>query len=215
MSRSHAFVTPDVQKDVSSLMNGHREHFTYQTPRRIEVICGPMFSGKSEELIRRLKRAQYAKLTVSVYKPAIDRRTTNYIYSRTGYRMEARVVESSSELLDDFLAHPAEVVAIDEGQFFDDGLPFVVQQLVRHAWVLVAGLDMDFRGEPFGPMPQILAIADMVTKLAGVCMRCHSRDAIFTQRLIDGKPAPRNSPQILVGDRETYECRCRYCHEIN
>src|SRR5690606_13348166 len=124
-------------------------------------------------------------------------------------------VESSSELLDDFLAHPAEVVAIDEGQFFDDGLPFVVQQLVRHAWVLVAGLDMDFRGEPFGPMPQILAIADMVTKLAGVCMRCHSRDAIFTQRLIDGKPAPRNSPQILVGDRETYECRCRYCHEIN
>lgn len=185
-----------------------------RTLPRIEVICGPMFSGKSEELIRRIRRALYADLSVCIYKPERDTRTNNYIYTRAGMKMDAISVSSSKQLYLHYLSFEPDVVAIDEGQFFDDELPSYIEKIARKATVIVSGLDMDFKREPFGPMPHLMAIADSVTKLSGVCMKCRKYDAVFTQRLINGQPAPSTSPQIMVGDSESYECRCRFCHEI-
>ncbi len=182
---------------------------------RIEVICGSMFCGKTEELIRRVRRAIIARQTIKVFKPQIDDRYgIERITSHTGQSVEAIAVESSSEIL--ALADGgATVVAIDEAQFFDMGLIDVVQRLVddHSLRVIVAGLDTDFRGEPFGPMPQLLSIAEEVIKLHAICVIC-GEDASRTQRLVDGKPAAYDDPTILVGAQESYEARCRQHHQV-
>lgn len=179
----------------------------------LEVITGCMSSGKSEELIRRLKRATIAKQQVLVFKPAIDIRTGASIASRDGKIFDAVTLSNLSDVNEIIRSYHA-VVAFDEVQFFEDGLISVIRKLVQNGHrVLAAGLDTDFRGEPFGIVPQLLAEADMVTKLNAVCVRC-GNNAIRTQRLICGAPAPYNSPRIVVGGNDLYEARCRLCHEV-
>ncbi len=182
---------------------------------RIEVICGSMFCGKTEELIRRVRRAIIARQTIKVFKPQIDDRYgIQSITSHTGQSVEAVPVASSGDIL--ALADGgATVIAIDEAQFFDMGLIDAVQRLVdeRALRVIVAGLDTDFRGEPFGPMPQLLSIAEEVLKLHAICAVCGG-DASRTQRLVDGKPAAYDDPIILVGAQESYEARCRQHHVL-
>ena len=180
----------------------------------IEVVCGSMFSGKTEELIRLVRRAQIARQKLQVFKPSLDDRyTVEHIASHNGVRVEAVPVEHSRQILDR-LAPDTTVVAIDEAQFFDDGVIAVCEELAdRGIRVIVAGLDMDFRGEPFGPMPALLARAEEVHKLRAICVRCGS-PASRTQRLIDGRPASYDDPIILVGAAEAYEARCRHCHEV-
>lgn len=180
----------------------------------LEVIAGPMFSGKSEELIRRVNRAVIAKQKVQVFKPTLDRRYhESRISSHYGRTLEALAVIDSLELRH-FVDSDSVVVAVDEAQFFDPGVVGVCEDLAeRGARVIVAGLDLDFRGEPFGPMPELLARASAVEKLTAVCMRC-GRPATRTQRLVNGKPAPFTAPVILVGAAESYEARCRTCHEV-
>ena len=182
---------------------------------RIEVICGSMFCGKTEELIRRVRRAIIARQTIKVFKPQIDDRYgIQNITSHTGQSVEAIPVASSSEILE-LADGGTTVVAIDEAQFFDLGLVEVVQRLVdEHSLrVILAGLDTDFRGEPFGPMPQLLSIAEEVIKLHAICVVC-GQDASRTQRLVDGKPAAYDDPTILVGAQESYEARCRQHHVV-
>jgi thymidine kinase len=180
----------------------------------IEVICGSMFSGKSEELIRRVKRTQYAKQHVHVYKPAIDNRySEENVVSHNGTSVVARPVSSSRDIISQVTAD-VDVVAIDEVQFFDDKVVEVVQILANQGHrVIVAGLDQDFKGEPFGPVPHLMAIAEHVTKLQAVCATCGS-PASRTQRLINGSPASYDDPIILVGASESYEPRCRHCHDV-
>ncbi|MCQ6264926.1 thymidine kinase [Fictibacillus sp. WQ 8-8] len=180
----------------------------------VEVICGSMFSGKSEELIRRVRRAKYGKLEVQVFKPLIDNRySEESVVSHNGTAVIARPVEKSVDILKS-VSPDTEVVAIDEIQFFDEDVISVVQELADHGIrVIVAGLDQDFRGEPFGPMPKLMALAESVTKLHAICMVCGS-PASRTQRLINGKPASYDDPIILVGASESYEPRCRHCHEV-
>ncbi len=182
---------------------------------RLEVICGSMFCGKTEELIRRVRRAIIARQTVKVFKPQLDDRYgIQNITSHTGQSVAAIPVASSNDIL--ALADGgATVVAIDEAQFFDMGLIEVVRRLVdeRSLRVILAGLDTDFRGEPFGPMPQLLSIAEEVIKLHAICVVC-GEDASRTQRLVDGKPAAYDDPTILVGAQESYEARCRQHHEV-
>ena len=182
---------------------------------RIEVICGSMFCGKTEELIRRVRRAIIARQTVKVFKPQIDDRYgIESITSHTGQSVEAIAVESAREILK-LADGGATVVAIDEAQFFDMGVVDVVQRLVdEHSLrVILAGLDTDFRGEPFGPMPQLLSIAEEVIKLQAICVVC-GEAASRTQRLVDGEPAAYDDPTILVGARESYEARCRQHHIV-
>jgi thymidine kinase len=185
-----------------------------QTGGGLEVICGSMFSGKTEELIRRVKRAQIARKRVQVFKPAIDARySLEHVASHDGVRAQALVVRSSAEMVD-LLDEEAEVVAIDEVQFLDNGVVDLCEALaVRGKRVIVAGLDQDFRGESFGPMPELMARAEHVDKLQAICVRC-GQPASRTQRLIDGRPASYNDPIILVGATEAYEARCRACHEV-
>lgn len=174
-----------------------------------------MFCGKTEELIRRVRRAIIARQTVKVFKPQLDDRYgIQNITSHTGQSVAAIPVASSNDIL--ALADGgATVVAIDEAQFFDMGLIEVVRRLVdeRSLRVILAGLDTDFRGEPFGPMPQLLSIAEEVIKLHAICVVC-GEDASRTQRLVDGKPAAYDDPTILVGAQESYEARCRQHHEV-
>ena len=181
----------------------------------LEVICGSMFSGKSEELIRRLRRSQIAQLTTLVFKHSIDNRTTvEYIHSHAGDKLKAIALDKSLDILE-YSFDELQVVGIDEVQFFGDGIIEVIFQLVDSGKrVIVAGLDLDFRGMPFGCMPMLLAMADTVTKLNAVCLLCSS-DAHFTQRLINGKPADFDDPLILVGAQECYQARCRNCFRIN
>ncbi|MDN4524770.1 thymidine kinase [Fictibacillus fluitans] len=180
----------------------------------VEVICGSMFSGKSEELIRRVRRAKYGKLEVQVFKPVIDNRySEESVVSHNGTAVIAQPVEKSLDILKN-VSPDTEVVGIDEVQFFDEDVISVVQELADHGMrVIVAGLDQDFRGEPFGPMPELMALAETVTKLQAICMVCGS-PASRTQRLINGKPASYDDPVILVGASESYEPRCRHCHEV-
>ncbi len=180
----------------------------------IEVICGSMFSGKTEELIRRVRRAQIARQRVQVFKHALDDRyAAQAITSHNGARIEALPVTSSVEIAA-MIAPEVGLVAIDEVQFLDSGICQVVEELAhRGVRVIVAGLDTDFRGEPFGPIPQLLAAAEEVTKLQAICMVCGA-PASRTQRLVDGRPAHYADPIILVGAREAYEARCRGCHEV-
>ncbi|MCS6846358.1 MAG: thymidine kinase [Anaerolineae bacterium] len=180
----------------------------------IEVICGCMFSGKTEELIRRVRRAVIAKQKVQVFKPHIDNRyAADQVKSHNGLGFDAIPVACSEDILN--LTEPdTTVVAIDEAQFFDDGLPRVVNALADSGKrVICAGLDLDFRGEPFGPMPTLLAIAERVDKLTAICV-VSGEPATRTQRIINGKPASYHDPVILVGAMESYEARARKYHEV-
>lgn len=181
----------------------------------LEVIAGPMFSGKSEELIRRVKRVLIAGQKVRVFKPKLDDRYhASDVVSHDGERVQAEPVAGSSEMQSRLQGEDVQVVAVDEAQFFDDGLPELLEELAANGVrVIVAGLDMDFRGEPFGVMPTLMARAEFVEKLSAVCVRC-GRAATRTQRLVDGKPARYDEPVILVGASEAYEPRCRACHEV-
>ena len=180
----------------------------------IEVICGSMFSGKSEELIRRVRRTQFAKQYAIVFKPSIDNRYSEEdVVSHNGAKTKAIAVTSSAEILD-AVTEEIDVVAIDEVQFFDENIVEVVQNLANSGYrVIVAGLDQDFRGLPFGRVPELMAIAEQVTKLQAVCSVCGA-PASRTQRLIDDRPASFYDPIILVGASESYEPRCRHCHSV-
>jgi thymidine kinase len=180
----------------------------------IEVICGSMFSGKTEELIRRVRRAQIARQQVQVFKPALDDRYgIEHVTSHNGVNVEAVSVNTASDILD-LIEPTTRVVAIDEAQFFDEAICDVCDRLTgRGMRVIVAGLDMDFRGEPFGPMPLLLARAEKVDKLRAICVVC-GREASRTQRLINGQPAAFEDPVIMVGAKEVYQARCRHCHQV-
>lgn len=170
----------------------------------IEVVCGSMFSGKTEELIRRLKRAQIAKLQVEIFKPKTDiRYDETAVVSHDHNSIQSTPVENSSAIL--LLGANTQVVGIDEAQFFDDDLPEVVNKLANKGIrVIIAGLDMDFAGKPFGPMPALMAIAEHVTKVNAVCVRCGS-PAMYSYRKV------ANDAKILLGEKESYEPRCRPC----
>ena len=180
----------------------------------IEVITGSMFCGKTEETIRRLRRATIARQKVQVFKPKIDDRyAEKKVTSHAGHNFDAVPIQTASEILD-LLKTDTTVVAIDEAQFFDDEIIPISQQLADHGIrVLVAGLDTDFRGEPFGPMPILMSKAEKVDKLHAICVVC-GEDASRTQRLVDGKPARYDDPVVIVGAAEMYEARCRVHHEV-
>jgi thymidine kinase len=180
----------------------------------IEVICGSMFSGKTDELIRRLVRATIARQKVQVFKPAIDvRYAVEKVTSHAGSNFDALPVQNAAEISAK-LDQETTVVGVDEAQFFDPAIVDVVQDLAgRGIRVLVAGLDTDFRGEPFGPMPALMSAAENVDKLHAICMVC-GEEASRTQRLVNGKPARYNDPVVIVGASEMYEARCRLHHEV-
>jgi len=180
----------------------------------VEVVCGSMFSGKTEELIRRLRRAVIARHRVQLFKPAVDDRYgVTTVASHNGVKWEGIVVEDSKELLSRVDSETT-VVAVDEVQFFDEEVIDVCNQLASKGLrVIVAGLDTDFRGEPFGPMPNIMSQAESVRKLHAICMQCGA-EACRTQRLIDGRPAYYDDPIVLIGASEAYEARCRSCHAV-
>lgn len=180
----------------------------------IEVICGSMFSGKSEELIRRIRRATYAHLSIRVFKPVIDNRYDDEaVVSHNGTTITAKPVQYPEEILE-MVDETIDVVGIDEVQFFDETIIDVANELAnRGILVIAAGLDTDFRGEPFGAMPKLMAQSEYVSKLNGICPICGS-PATRTQRLINGKPASYDDPVILVGASESYEPRCRHHHEV-
>jgi thymidine kinase len=180
----------------------------------IEVICGSMFSGKTDELIRRLRRATIARQKVQVFKPAIDiRYAVEKVKSHAGSEFDAVPVKMAREIVG-HLRQDTTVVAIDEAQFFDDEIISLVTELAdKGLRVIVAGLDTDFRAEPFGPMPVIMAQAEKVDKLQAICMTC-GEPASRTQRLVNGKPANYHDPVVIVGASEMYEARCRKHHEV-
>jgi len=181
----------------------------------LEVICGPMFSGKSEELMRRLRRLMIAKKNVLVFKPVIDtRRGVEQVTSHNGNKMGAIPVQNPHAIIE-LVTHNIDIVGIDEAQFFSHELINVLIELTdagKH--VLVAGLNLDFRAVPFGSMPILMAMADTVTKLSAICITC-GNDAFFTQRLVDGKPAAYEDSLIKVGAEEAYQARCRNCYVID
>lgn len=182
----------------------------------IEVICGCMFAGKTEELIRRINVLSYAKKKIVIFKPKIDNRySETKIVSHSGTSIDCIVVDQATEVLEHVSRDPEiDVVAIDEVQFFDKNIVEICDYLADQGKrVMVAGLDKDFRGEPFGVMPELLTRAEFVTKLTAVCAKCGA-PATRTQRLIDGQPASFNDPIVLVGAREHYEPRCRHCHSV-
>jgi thymidine kinase len=177
----------------------------------IEVICGSMFSGKTEELLRRVKRAQIARQKVQVFKPMLDDRySVDHVQSHDANRTASRPIEKARDILK-YVEDNTRVIGIDEAQFFDDAIVDVVQKLAyRGLNVIIAGLDMDFRGLPFGPMPKLLAIAEDVSKLSAVCVVCGG-PASRTQRIAG--PLGPDAARIAVGAKDLYEARCRFCHE--
>lgn len=180
----------------------------------IEVVCGPMFAGKTEELIRRIKRLEYAKQNVLVFKPKIDTRyEKEEIVSHNMSKKPSIIIDQSKEVLS-YIKEDTDAVVIDEVQFFDYDIVEIAEDLAdRGIRVIVGGLDRDFRGEPFGPMPALLARAEFVTKLTAICVKS-GLPATRTQRIIDGKPANYSDPTILVGANESYEPRSRHYHEV-
>ena len=180
----------------------------------LETISGCMFAGKTEELIRRIKVLEFAKKKILVFKPKIDNRySDSMVVSHAGSSVDSIVIEKSKDILD-YVKEDTDVVAIDEVQFFDEAISEVCDYLAHKGIrVMVAGLDTDFRGEPFGPMPVLITQAEFVTKLTAVCNSC-GQPATRTQRIINGKPASYNDPIIMVGASESYEARCRHCHEV-
>jgi thymidine kinase len=187
-------------------MNSFSENHFFNTGRigSIEVICGSMFSGKTEELIRRMKRAQFAKQTVEIFKPAVDTRFSDEnIVSHDQNAIPCTPVEHSGNIL--LLSGSIDVVGIDEAQFFDDGLPQICNQLaIQGIRVIVAGLDMDYKGNPFGPMPALCSIADDVTKVHAICVEC-GRLAGYSHRLVS------NEKLVFLGEKEEYQPLCRTC----
>lgn len=181
----------------------------------IECICGSMFSGKSEELLRRIKRGVIAKQKVLLFKPTIDNRyEADKVSTHNGNSYDSICIESSSEIYNYIKNEKYDIIGIDEVQFFDEEIVNVINDLAdKGIRVIVAGLDMDFRGEPFYPMPQIMAISEIVTKLHAVCSVCGA-EASRSQRLIDGQPARYDDPIVVVGASESYEARCRHCHKV-
>ncbi|WP_217586394.1 thymidine kinase [Lentibacillus saliphilus] len=188
--------------------------YEMKQPGWVEVISGSMFSGKSEELIRRVRRATYGHLTVRVFKPAIDNRYKNdAVVSHNGTSTIARPVQKAMDILE-FVDEHVDVVGIDEAQFFDDAIEAIAEKLADSGIrVIIAGLDTDFRGEPFGIMPRLMAMSESTTKLNAICTVCGS-PASRTQRLINDKPASYSDPIILVGASESYEPRCRHHHDV-
>jgi len=187
----------------------------HQTGGWIEVIAGVMFSGKSEELIRRVRRAMIARKRIQVFKSRLDERYAGIytVSSHDGRTVDAIPADSSSQIAQQ-LDPMSNVVAIDEAQFLDAGvIPLVTSLAGRGRRVIIAGTDTDFRGEPFGSMPQLMAIAEVVDKLHAICVLCGG-PASRNQRLIGGKPAPYESPTIMVGSTESYEARCRMCFSM-
>lgn len=186
-----------LERDVSHRKNGGI----------IEVIAGSMFSGKTEELIRRMRRAKYARQQVEIFKPVIDiRYSVEEVVSHDENSIQSTPVENSANIL--LLAGDVDVVGIDEAQFFDKGLVDVCQKLAdMGVRVIIAGLDMDFKGEPFGPMPDLMAVADYVTKVHAICMRCGDV-AQFSHRLVS------NEKQVLLGEKSEYEPLCRVCYNM-
>jgi thymidine kinase len=180
----------------------------------IEVICGSMFSGKSEEMIRRLRRARIAKQNIQVFKPVIDTRyTVEKVTSHAGMDFEAVPAKDSNEIRV-LLDKATTVVGIDEAQFFDDGIVVLIDELADAGKrVIVTGLDMNFRGDPFGCIPTLMSKAEKVDKLHAICMVCGG-SATRTQRLVNGKPAHYDDPIVIVGAAEMYEARCRAHHEV-
>jgi len=185
-----------------------------KTSGQITVITGSMFAGKSEELIRLARRALYAKKKVQVFKPLIDTRYDEVmVVTHMGLKHEAVPVRNVADLKAK-IDRETEVVLIEEAQFFDESLvPLVVGLADKGREVICAGLDQDFRREPFGPMPRLLAVADNVVKLRAICMKCGA-PASHTYRVIDGKPADWDDPIVLIGATESYEARCRACFKI-
>jgi thymidine kinase len=185
-----------------------------KTSGSITVVCGSMFAGKSEELIRLARRALYAKKKVQVFKPSIDTRYDDaMVVTHMGVKHEAVPVRNVADLKAK-LNKEAQVVLIEEAQFFDPSLVSLVVELAdKGREVICAGLDQDFRREPFGPMPELLAVADQVIKLRAICMNCGA-PASHTYRVIDGKPAHWDDPVLLIGATESYEARCRACYKI-
>jgi thymidine kinase len=175
----------------------------------IEVICGSMFSGKTEELIRRLKRVKFANLSAEIFKPAIDVRYDEVaIVSHDENKIQSTPVDSSQNIL--LYAQGVDVVGIDEAQFFDEGIVNVCETLaIRGMRVIVAGLDMDFKGRPFGPMPQLLAVADYITKLHAICMQCGNIANVSYRK------NTLQDSQVLLGEKDLYEPRCRHCAAKN
>jgi thymidine kinase len=181
---------------------------------RIEIVCGSMFSGKTEELLRRVRRAEIAKQKVQLFKPQLDNRySEDNVTSHNGTQNLAENIEASRDILR-LRCAGTNVIAVDEAQFIDDGLVDVALRLASEGVrVIVAGLDMDFRGEPFGTVPHLMAVAEDVTKLHAICVVC-GEDASHTQRLVNNRPAYYEDPIILVGATESYEARCRKCHQV-
>jgi thymidine kinase len=184
------------------------------TTGSIEVVCGSMFSGKTEELIRRLRRATIARQKVQVFKPAIDNRyTVEKVKSHAGMDIDAIPIQRAAEI-SERLDKDTTVVGVDEAQFLDDEIVPIVRALAdRGIRVIIAGLDQDFRGEPFGCMPLLMAFAERVEKLQAICMVC-GEAGTRTQRLVNGRPARYDDPVVIVGAAEMYEARCRKHHEV-
>ena len=179
-----------------------------------ELITGPMSCGKTEELLRRIRRCIIAKKKVIVISPDVDTRSGgDYIESRSGLWLEAVKVKHSIQIMS--LVKDAQIVAIDELQFFDGNIVQVISKLMSEGKKIIGtGLELDFKAEPFGSMPELMCIATKVDKLHAVCMKCGCEEATRTQRLIDGKPADKGSPLIMIGGDETYEARCIKCYEL-
>ena len=177
----------------------------YKRKGRIEVVCGSMFSGKTEELIRRMRRAEFARQHVEIYKPAIDTRySEEEVVSHDAKAIMSTPVDSPASIL--LLASEADVVGIDEAQFFDDSIVDVCNQLaLAGKRVIVAGLDMDFKGKPFGPMPALLAVAEEVTKVHAICVKCGAL-AYVSHRIV------KSDKQVLLGEKDEYEPLCRACY---
>ncbi|MBX3119887.1 MAG: thymidine kinase [Fimbriimonadaceae bacterium] len=181
---------------------------------QITVVCGSMFAGKSEELIRLARRALYAKKKVQVFKPVIDARYhESMVVTHMGVKLEAIPVSSIAEL-ENKIAQESQVICIEEAQFFDDSIVDLCVELAdKGKHVVCAGLDQDFRRKPFGPMPKLLAVADEVIKLRAICVNC-GNPASHTYRIVDGQPAHIDDPIVLIGATESYEARCRNCFKL-
>ncbi|AIO18203.1 Thymidine kinase [Candidatus Izimaplasma bacterium HR1] len=180
----------------------------------IEVICGPMFAGKTEELLRRVRRLEYAKKNIVVFKPLMDSRyAEDEVVSHNNSRTKSVNISYARQIFD-YIDKETQVVAIDEIQFLDEEAAGICEFLAsRGVRVIVSGLDKDFRGEPFSFMPKLLSLAEYVTKLTAICVKC-GIPATRTQRIVDGKPAKYNDPIVLIGAQESYEARCRSCHKV-
>jgi thymidine kinase len=186
-----------------------------QTKGKLEVICGSMFSGKTEELIRRIRRMEYAHQKVIVFKHKVDdRMSTEFVHAHNGEKYKAIALENPDDM-QLFITDETTIIGIDEVQFFSRAIiPTIFNLLEQGKNVIAAGLDLDFRGMPFGVIPTLMAVADSVTKLNAVCISC-GKDACYSQRLINGKPARFDDPVVLVGAQDHYQARCRDCFIID